>query len=74
MPGKRDVKVLTEILDLADLKVKSYRFHSEIGIILQLESEKPFGICSKCGTKSHRLHQNHRHIIKDCSLSYLGTN
>jgi transposase len=37
-------------------------------MILQVESEKPFGICSKCGTKSHRLHQNHRHIIKDLPL------
>jgi len=68
MTGKRDIKVLTEILDLADLKVRSYRQHSGIGIILQLESEKQFAICSKCGTKSYRLHQNHRHIIKDLPL------
>ena len=44
MTGKRDIKVLTEILDLADLKVSSYRSHPGIGMILQLESEKTFGI------------------------------
>jgi len=65
MTGKRDIKILTEILDLSDVKVISHRLHPGIGMILQVESEKSFSICPKCGTKSHRLHQNHRHIIKD---------
>lgn len=34
-------------------------------MILQIEQEKSFSTCPKCGTNSHKLHQNHRHIIKD---------
>ena len=34
-------------------------------MILQIEQEKLFATCPKCGTTSHKLHQNHRHIIKD---------
>ncbi|MTJ47239.1 ISL3 family transposase [Dolichospermum sp. UHCC 0259] len=59
------MKVLTEILDLSDVKVISHRLHTGIGMILQIEQEKSFATCPKCGTTSHKLHQNHRHIIKD---------
>jgi transposase len=56
---------LTEIFDLSDVKVISHRLHTGIGMILQIEQEKSFSTCPKCGTTSHKLHQNHRHIIKD---------
>ena len=65
MTGKRDIEVLTEILGLSDVKVISHRLHTGIGMILQIEQEKSFSTCPKCGTTSHKLHQNHRHIIKD---------
>jgi transposase len=65
MTSKRDMKILTEILNLSGVKVISHSLHTGIGMILQIEQEKSFGICSKCGITSHKLHQNHRHIIKD---------
>lgn len=65
MTNKKDIKILTEMLDLRGVKVISHRLHAGIGIILQIEQEKPFSTCPKCGTNSHKLHQNHRHIIKD---------
>jgi transposase len=65
MMNKKDIKILTEILDLEDVKVISHRLHDGIGIILQTESKKSDSICPNCGTKSHKLHQNHRHIVKD---------
>jgi transposase len=65
MTSKRDIKILTELLDLGDIKVISHRLHDGIGIILQTESKKLYSICPRCGTKSQKLHQNHRHIIKD---------
>ena len=65
MASKRDIKVLTELLDLDEIKVISHRVHDGIGIILQTESKKIYSNCPRCGTKSHRLDQNHRHIVKD---------
>jgi transposase len=38
-----------------------------IGIILQVESTKRESYCHNCGTKSNRLHQNHRYVVKDLS-------
>ncbi|PAX45806.1 transposase family protein, partial [Brunnivagina elsteri] len=65
MTSKRDIKILTELIDLGDIKVISHCLYDGIGIILQTESKKIYSTCPKCGTKSERLHQNHRHIVKD---------
>ena len=65
MSKKRGIKILTELLDLKDVKVISQRLHGGIGIILQTELVKSYSICPRCGTKSHKLHQNHRYIVKD---------
>ncbi|WP_373695792.1 ISL3 family transposase [Brunnivagina elsteri] len=59
------MKILTELLDLEDIKVISHSLHDGIGIILQIGSKKLSSICPRCGTKSEKLHQNHRHIVKD---------
>ncbi|TFI53284.1 transposase [Mastigocladus laminosus UU774] len=64
MTPKR-IKVLTELLGLSEVKVISQRQHKGIGVILQIEPTRKESICPKCGTKSHRLHQNRRHIVKD---------
>lgn len=63
--NKKDIKILTELLGLENVKVISHRLHGGIGIILQTESKISNSICPKCGTKSHKLHQNHRYIVKD---------
>ncbi|MHC5850073.1 ISL3 family transposase [Nostoc sp.] len=65
MVNKKDIKILTELLGLEDVKVISHRLHGGIGMILQTESKASHSICPNCGTKSHKLHQNHRHIVKD---------
>ncbi|WP_392483149.1 ISL3 family transposase [Nostoc sp. C110] len=65
MLNKRGIKILTELLDLKDVKVISQRLHAGIGIVLQTESIKSYSICPDCGIKSQKLHQNHRHIVKD---------
>lgn len=64
---KKEIKLLTELLNLSGVKVISHRQHQGIGIILQIELIKQESICPRCGTKSQRLHQNHRYIVKDLS-------
>jgi len=64
MTSKYGTKTLTEILNLDSVKVNSYRQHEGIGIILQVELKKE-STCPRCGKKSHRLHQNHRYLVKD---------
>jgi len=54
MLRKQDIKILTELLDLKDVKVISHRLHDGIGMILQTESTKSYSTCPRCGIKSHR--------------------
>ncbi|NEQ11743.1 MAG: transposase [Moorea sp. SIO4E2] len=65
MKSQKEIKVLTELLDIKGVKVGSRHQHKGIGIILQIESISNESICTQCGTKSYKLHQNHRYIIKD---------
>ena len=65
MTARKEIKLLTEILNIEGIKVISQRQHEGIGIILQMESIGKESICPRCGTKSHRIHQNHRYIVKD---------
>jgi hypothetical protein len=55
--------VLTEILNIERIKVISQRQHEGIGIILQIEPIEKESVCPRCGTKSHRVHQNYRYIV-----------
>jgi transposase len=67
MSTKKELKLLTEILEIEGVKVYSQRQYEGIGIILQIEQSKKESICGRCGSRSTRLHQNHRQIIKDLS-------
>ncbi|MEO1559484.1 MAG: ISL3 family transposase [Cyanobacteria bacterium J06632_19] len=62
------MKLLTELIDLKEIKVISHRQYKNVGMILQVESIRDEAICPRCRTKSHRLHQNHKYIIKDLPL------
>jgi transposase len=65
MTAKKGSKLLTEILNIEGIKVISQRQHEGIGIILKIESIGKESNCPRCGTKSHRVHQNHRYLVKD---------
>src|SRR4028119_643601 len=67
MATKNGTKVLTEILHIEGIKVISQSQQLGIGIMLQVDSISKESHCHRCGTKSHRLHQNHRYVVKDLS-------
>jgi transposase len=65
MTTKKGIKLLTELLNIEGIKVISQRQHEGIGIIFQIEPIRKESVCPRCRTKSHRVHQNHRYIVKD---------
>lgn len=65
MLTKKELKLLTEVLNLEGIKVADKHQHEGIGIILKIDSIAKQSVCHICGTRSDRLHQNHRQIIKD---------
>lgn len=69
MNSKLSNKVLTQLINLPGVKVKNYRQHDTIGMIVTIEANNKQARCHRCGYKSEKLHQNHRYIIKDLPLS-----
>ena len=67
MSTKKELKLLTEILNLEGVKVSSHRQYEGIGIIIQVEAIEKGSVCGRCGSNSNKLHQNRWHIIKDLS-------
>lgn len=67
MTTKKGTKFLTELLNIQGIKVTKMNQVPGIGIILQVESIHKESYCHHCGTKSNRLHQNHRYVVKDLS-------
>jgi transposase len=65
MLTKKELKLLTEVLNLEGVKVSDKHQHEGIGIILKIDSIAKESACNICRTKSNRLHQNHQQIIKD---------
>jgi transposase len=63
------VPLLTELLGLAGIDVESYEIGEE-GLILEVEAHDESATCPRCGTVSHHLHQNHRHLVRDLPLSH----
>lgn len=68
MPSKSHSKILTVLVNLEGVKVTNYIQHEGIGIILHLASERDEAICLRCGNLSHKIHQNHRYLVKDLPL------
>jgi transposase len=69
MTLKKGNKLLTELLNLEGIKVISHSTYLGIGIIFQVECINKESLCPRCETKSYRLHQNHRYIVKDLPIS-----
>jgi len=61
--GNKNEKA-TEILNLPGVIVKSKK-EIEQSLILEVECQSKTAICPHCQRSSHRLHQNHWHLIKD---------
>lgn len=68
MSSKSHSKILTELVNLEGVKVINYIQHEGVGIILHLASERDEAICPRCGNLSHKIHQNHRYLVKDLPL------
>ena len=66
---KSNLKLQTQLLDIAGVFVKECQQVDEIGIVLHVESEHKYSTCPRCGQKSRNLHQNHRALVKDLPIS-----
>ena len=61
--------ILDKFLNLEGTSIQGYRHLENIGIVFRIESKNQKAICPRCGLESDKLHQNHRHLVKDLPSS-----
>lgn len=65
MPSSPQLKLMTDLLHLEGVIVTNYQIIAEVGVVLHLESTEKQAICTCCGNKSSKLHQNNELTIRD---------
>ncbi len=61
--------ILDKFLNLQGTCIQGYLHLENIGIVCRIESKNKKAICPRCGLESDKLHQNHRHLVKDLPIS-----
>ncbi|TRV20757.1 MAG: transposase family protein, partial [Microcystis flos-aquae Mf_WU_F_19750830_S460] len=61
--------ILDKFLNLQGTCIQGYRHLENVGIVCQIESKNQKATCPRCGLESDKLHQNHRHLVKDLPIS-----
>ena len=57
-------RLMTKLLNLPGVLVENSQ-QTEDTLILFVKSDQKTALCPRCGQKSHRIHQNQRHLVKD---------
>ena len=68
MPSNSELTLLTKCLDLDDVKVASYGFVQEFGLVISIENECQEAECPKCKKKTNRVNRNDSQIIRDLPM------
>ncbi len=58
-----------KFLNLQGTCIQGYLHLENIGIVCRIESKNKKATCPRCGLESDKLHQNHRHLVKDLPIS-----
>ena len=60
--------LLTQLLNLPGMDVEDYQDRGQ-EMILEVEGRRAYASCPRCRQESQNLHQNHRHQVRDLSIS-----
>ena len=69
MASNGQLKLLTNLLNIPEVKVIDFIEESSIGNIFIVENLNESATCPHCGKISHNLHQNHWYLIKDLPMN-----
>jgi transposase len=68
MPSNAELKLMTQLLNLPEMKVKNYKLIKQLGVSLYIENEAKAVPCPNCGKTTNKLHQNHRYVVRDLPI------
>jgi len=65
MASNPQLYLMTKLLNIEGVTVKSYQIIENIGITIYLDNNNKKAICPDCGKKTDKLHQNHYCVVRD---------
>ena len=65
MASNPQLHLMTKLLNIEGVTVKSYQIIENIGITIYLDNNNKKAICPDCGKKTDKLHQNHYYVVRD---------
>ena len=68
MADNPQLHLMTKLLNIEGVTVKSYQIIENIGITIYLDNNNKKAICPDCGKKTDKLHQNHYYVVRDLPL------
>lgn len=78
MPSNAELKLMTQLLNLPEMKVKNSKLIKQLGVSLYIENEAKAVPCPNCGKTPNKLHPNHRYVARELpimeQLVYLQVN
>lgn len=69
MPSNPLLHFITQVINLEGVKVANYHFITEDEIVIELKSVDKEAPCPHCQKRTDKVHQNHRHRVRDIPLS-----
>jgi len=68
MNQAQEEHILKQVLNLPKATIKGYGKIDKLGWVFQIESSEKESICTHCGQKSNKLHQNYWYLVKDLKI------
>ncbi len=69
MPSNSLLHFITQVINLEDIKVTNYHFITEDEILIEVQNVEKKAQCPHCQNLTDKVHQNHRHRVRDIPLS-----
>lgn len=69
MPSNSLLHFITKIINFPGFKATNYHFITENELLIELENQENIATCPNCGQSTNKVHQSHRHRVRDIPVS-----
>lgn len=69
MPSNSLLHFITKIINFPEFKATNYHFITENELLIELENKQTSATCPNCGQSTSKVHQSHRHRVRDIPMS-----
>ena len=69
MPSNSLLHFITKIINFPEFKATNYHFITENELLIELENKQTSATCPNCGKSTSKVHQSHRHRVRDIPVS-----